>query len=104
MNNTEKLLRAFIEASGYEVEEVLVNPRPLVCNDKPTNRMTYDYIDYKVTKRSAQVCFDVDSPEWSCVVGYILGAKEDIELGINNYGELKPMLDFFYGVKNEKTS
>lgn len=51
MNNTEKLLRAFIEASGYEVEEVLVNPRPLVCNDKPTNRMTYDYIDYKVTKR-----------------------------------------------------
>jgi len=51
MNNTEKLLRAFIEASGFEVEEALVNSRPLLCNDKPTGKMAYDYIDYKVTKK-----------------------------------------------------
>jgi len=45
------------------------------------------------------ISFDVDSPEWSCIVNYILNAKEDIELGINNFGELKPMLDYFNGAR-----
>ena len=68
MNNTEKLLRAFIEASGFDVEEVetfneaqyLVdkedhknNPndyRGAFCKSPPF-KASYIEIDYKVTKK-----------------------------------------------------
>ena len=48
MNNTEKLLRAFIEVSGYEVEE-FTNQSPIICLG--TGERDIAYIkDYKVTK------------------------------------------------------
>tara|TARA_R100000951_G_scaffold112182_1_gene112184 strand:+ start:5930 stop:6211 length:282 start_codon:yes stop_codon:yes gene_type:complete len=51
MNNTEKLLRAFIEASGYEVEEVQsVESAP--CNGGFC--AGGDIIDYKVTKGTSK--------------------------------------------------
>jgi len=43
LNNTEKLLRAFIEASGFDVEEVIIS--------ESMYRDTV--IDYKVTKKQA---------------------------------------------------
>ncbi len=51
MNNTDKLLRAFIEASGYEVEEVTTE-----CTTDEANVFLLDKnykTDYKVTKRIA---------------------------------------------------
>ena len=72
MNNTEKLLRAFIEASGFDIEEVetfneaqyLVdkedyknNPndyRGAFCKSPPF-KASYIEIDYKVTKKPDQL-------------------------------------------------
>ena len=48
MNNTDKLLRAFIEASGYEIEETIGNP---TSND-PKSQFYLNF-DYKVTKKAS---------------------------------------------------
>ena len=55
MNNTDKLLRAFIEASGYEIEEVGGGVSPARRKELEDNNMLFtlaveDVIDYKVTK------------------------------------------------------
>ena len=59
MNNTEKLLRAFIEASGYEVEEI-VTTSVFGSAEVPTKEefisgmcgpTIVEAIDYRVTKR-----------------------------------------------------
>ena len=54
MSNTDKLLRAFIEASGYEVEEVSSSPASfgeryslIQCTPEIVNAWT----DYEVTKK-----------------------------------------------------
>lgn len=49
MTNTDKLLRAFIEASGYEIEEI-ESVDSIPCNGG--FRAGGDIIDYKVTKKS----------------------------------------------------
>lgn len=60
MNNTEKLLRAFIEASGYYVEEVTETNKiylaeSLGSKGAPLANMLPEHIikttDYKVTKK-----------------------------------------------------
>ena len=51
MTNEMKLMRAFIDAMGYEVEEVDINPR------KHDRYPSEPIIDYKVTKRP----FDIKS-------------------------------------------
>ena len=53
MNNTDKLLRAFIEASGYEIEETIGNP---TSNDPKIQ--FYLNFDYKVTKTKLQQVLD----------------------------------------------
>jgi len=71
MNNTDKLLRAFIEASGYEVEEVKGR---LTDSEKNKVKMDAAYlgmkspcdeflsmptgIDYKVTKKPFDILSD----------------------------------------------
>ena len=45
MNNTDKLLRAFIDAMGYEVKEIDINPR------KHDRYPSEHIVDYKVTKK-----------------------------------------------------
>jgi hypothetical protein len=58
MNSTDKLLRAFIEASGYEVEEVITRSvffsAEVPTKDEFINGMggntIIDVTDYKVTK------------------------------------------------------
>lgn len=49
MNNTEKLLRAFIEASGYEAEET-----PIIFKSVTDGSVVQTGIDYKVTKKVDQ--------------------------------------------------
>lgn len=66
MDNTEKLLRAFIEVSGYEIETIesektLYDVRDLDCNQDPFEGVvghTLKYVDYKVTKKAAPTGFD----------------------------------------------
>lgn len=97
----DKLLKAFIEASGYTIETT-----PKIMTDErrkflESENMHFTILtegaecDYKVTKKKPQVCFDVDSPEWSCIVNFVLGHKEDIINDINDYGGLGLVLDFF---------
>ena len=50
MNNTDKLLRAFIEASGFDVEEVITK-QELISPESPIFNRTIETIDYKVTKK-----------------------------------------------------
>lgn len=127
MSNTDKLLRAFIEAQGLEIETLLdykerdmseveamahnkgfgcatgyrlltvPGSQELLIDDNGNYKgvLIEPVVDYKVTKKEAQVCFDVDSPEWKCIVDYVLGARFEIEIKENNFGDLQPMLDFF---------
>lgn len=50
MSNTDKLLRAFIEASGFSIEEVTTKEAILSLT---MGLDTVDGIDYKVTKKKA---------------------------------------------------
>ena len=96
MNNTDKLLRAFIEASGFEVKEVSREVTSRGCGSGGfwhKEELVVD--DYRVTKKSPYVPITAQSKEWACVVGYLLAHDTDIETGVNDYGDLKPMLDFF---------
>ena len=109
MNNTDKLLRAFIEASGYEVEEVS-NGKPELVKafwDRPA--IIKEGIDYKVTKRdngvkqfAADVFYrtgdivplPIKSKAWGCIVEYVTSHAGDIESGTNDFDTLKPIWDF----------
>lgn len=60
MNNTDKLLRAFIEASGYEIETTedikrLYHRDDIMANGEPKENAMPETIikttDYKVTKK-----------------------------------------------------
>ena len=51
--------------------------------------------DSKLTTTVAQVRFDVNSPEWTCIVDFVLAHRGDIESSINDFDYLKPMLDYF---------
>jgi len=95
MNNTDKLLRAFISASGFEIEETETTATETIKGVLWGTKT----IDYKVTKKKPQACFDVDSPEWSCIVDFTLNQADNIEHDIEGYGDLKPMLDYFNGVR-----
>lgn len=120
MSNTDKLLRALIDALGFKVESGDINAGDLIDNSRssgvystkeinqlyPNKHIVTEHfggnwivsepsIDYKVTKKKPQVCFDVDSPEWNAIVTFVLNQADDIEHGIEGYGDLKPMLDYF---------
>ena len=110
MNNTDKLLRAFIEASGYEIKEVVVDKViPDLSRVERSTLTIKDVIDYKVTKRdngvkqfAADVFYrtgdivplPIKSKAWGCIVEYVTSHDGDIESDTNDFGTLKPMLDF----------
>lgn len=87
MDNTEKLLRAFIDASGYDIEEV----RATVHKDNMTSG------DYKVTKRpqSPFPWMDTGSTAWTAIVRFCTDERDNIESKVDGYGDLQPVLDFF---------
>jgi hypothetical protein len=53
MNNTEKLLRAFIEASGYDIKELPPTDCSEYMNWMNAIGDSYTTTDYKVTKKQA---------------------------------------------------
>ena len=57
MTNEMKLLRAFIEASGYEVEEVEKKLVPKGCDAAGIDRIE---TSYKVTKKGKSVMSKID--------------------------------------------
>ena len=110
-DNTDKLLRAFIEASGYEIEEVESSSSFYgagCINEDGTLKEgalplgTVKSIDYKVSKAKGviesnayQFILDAQGPEFSCIAKYIDDHKDEIELKVMDYGDLQPMLDYF---------
>lgn len=59
MDNTEKLLRAFIEAQGYEVEET-----PIVFKSVTDGSMVQVGVNYKVTKKECNYA-NAASPDFT---------------------------------------
>jgi len=114
MNNEMKLEIAKLRADGYDVE-IITNHNTDKYNDyikrigswadiiaafgiyppPPEHPSSFFTTDYKVTKKKKQVCFDIDSPEWMCIVDYIINSRYEIEGKENDFGTLQPMLDFF---------
>ena len=103
MSDEMKLLRAFIEASGYEIE---TSSGKVSCGCSGytgsgcgccnfTGFISKPF-DYKVTKKHpvALVPIPIQSDEWSCIVKFVESHANDIEQDINDFGELKPMWDF----------
>ena len=60
MTNEMKLLRAFIEAQGFEIEEIKTQ-KPF-SDGLVTG--SYELIDYKVTKKEFIVPLPVNSKAW----------------------------------------
>jgi len=76
MDNTEKLLRAFIKAQGYEIEETLEQ------RITPNGQILIPH-DYKVTKRKTlqeyiQECWDGGR---KCTSDDLLNTKPSITFG-----------------------
>lgn len=105
MNDTHKLLLAFIEASGFDVEEeykVYISGVYIRTQKhkypKDINNMfpVHNETDYKVTKKEAEamVTLPVQSEAWGCVVEFVSKHAEIIQSSSGDIGELKPMLDF----------
>jgi len=97
MDNTEKLLRAFIETQGYDIEEIYEE-------SLPSGQITIPH-DYKVIKKEPtqqeKASFDMSelishSEAWCAICDYVLEHKDDIGYSINDFGTLKPVLEFFY--------
>lgn len=93
MDNCEKLLRAFIKAQGYEIEQT---------GGRTGN--VASPVDYKVTNKGPtqqqKDSFSMSeliahSDAWNAICDYVLFHKEDIESGINDFGDLKPVWNFF---------
>jgi len=110
MSNEMKLLRAFIEASGYEVESI---SRAMLNGEEVKNKAKIALLpmlswgdsevefitDYKVTKnhKSPFPWMDTNSSAWSAIVEYVLDYKKEIEMGEGGFVILKPVLDHFNG-------
>lgn len=125
MNNTDKLLRALIDALGFEVDRVVsvsygrtiqaghysvtANPNTEYEFFPATNQMPHaEYkevirsVDYKVTKKESPleslgncVPLPIQSEAWGSVVEYLTNHKEDIETGTNDFDTLRPIWDWF---------
>lgn len=99
MDNTEKLeklLRAFIEVSGFDIKETIKEGPSISKRDSiGVFDEFYIIIDYKLTKKEPYVPITAVSKEWDCICSYVLSHRNDILTNINDYGDLLPMLEFF---------
>ena len=88
-----KLLRAFIDASGFDVKEVV---REAAEGQEPDFFILDDdyCVDYKVTSKECLVPLPAQSKAWGCVVDFVLSHREDIINDVNDYGGLGSILDF----------
>lgn len=90
MNNTDKLLRAFIEASGFDIEEVettkdFYSPQWINTDgslmDGAVPMGTVKDIDYKVTKKG--IDWEYKEPKKIPRSHFIEAAKSDIKRDIS---------------------
>ena len=116
MTNEMKLLTALINELGFDVERVCVNQKDIESQEKrfresfkveackwwqfPPERPVYIYnidpiCEYKLTKKEEAVVLPVEGDFWGAIVKYIVAHHDDIESKINDYGDLKPVLDYF---------
>jgi hypothetical protein len=104
MDNTHKLLLAMCEALGLDVETTERDGATYFAGYKSTmGGQVADYktdkiVDYKVTKKEpegvAMVPLQIQSKAWGCIINYIEDNKDNIELGMADFGDLRPMRDF----------
>ena len=87
MTNEMKLLTALCDALGFDVEEVQEQ-------SIPSGKVLIPH-EYKLTKRGEVVTLPVEGDFWGSIVKYIVSHADDIESEINDYGDLKPVLDYF---------
>lgn len=97
MDNTEKLIRAWLKCEGYEIEEVETKGmynHPVLAG--PIERVE---IDYKVTKKELKGSFMSEmiahDEAWSAIVQYVTSHSDDIQGGIDDFDSLGPVLNFF---------
>jgi len=93
MDNTEKIIRAWLKCEGYEIEEIFEQKIP-------SGQILIPH-DYKVIKKQegeeaySMAELIAHSDAWNAICDYVLAHKEDIESGINDFETLKPVWDFF---------
>ena len=89
--NTDKLLRAFIEASGFDIEEVVETNTfiqkgesgGLFSMGSPDVSFTTTTIDYKVTKKAEH--YEFTKPMIENIIGVLEGHDNDgVHILINN--------------------
>ena len=88
MSRELKLLTALCESLGFEIEEIEEQKIP-------SGQIIVTQGYNLKTKKYKSVELPVHGDEWSSIVGFILSHKDDIENGINDYGDLMPVLEFF---------
>lgn len=96
MTDSEKKLDALIDALGFDVEKINVNPRR---HDRYPSNPVYDY---KLTKRKEHplkalgdcIPLEIQSEAWGSIVKYITSHSNDIEYGVNDFGGLLPAWEF----------
>lgn len=82
-----ELLLALCEALGFKVQVLPVQ-------DLPSGQILAP-LQYKLTNnKPALVPIEIHSDEWSCIVNFVTSHSDDIEQGINDFGDLKPLWDF----------
>jgi prevent-host-death family protein len=94
--------RANFKAS---IESVIDRHEPLLITSKSADVILISKQDYDILKETAYLMtkepespfsfMDTNSPAWSAICEYTLDHRDDIEIGINDFGTLRPVLDFF---------
>lgn len=98
MTDEMKLLRAFIEASGYEIEEIKSNKVYMFTHDAdgnpscdPSLTTTLPAIDYKVTKKKQSSCGTgvvIPMGIYDELVSYLKAHGVDIETNTDDFGDI----------------
>jgi hypothetical protein len=114
MNNTDKLLRALIDALGFDINRELTLVRGNLANSLGRKQnQEYDFLgnghyqeinrvnNYKVTKKESPlnelgscVPMEIQSEAWGSIINYVESHSKDIECGTNDYGDLLPVWEF----------
>jgi hypothetical protein len=98
MENIEKKLDALIDVLGFDVEEFDIT-RAEGYDPYPVYKVT----DYKLTKRIDKLPLDcrvpcvplpIQSKAWGSIVSFVTSHRDDIIIGVNDYGDLRAILDF----------
>ena len=108
-----KLTKRRGDGQAYEVtnkEEFAASPHlmAIVAPNKKASQICKGMVDNmktamrhenintdSLTKKEDMVTLPVQGEVWGAIVKYVLAHSNDIEAGINDYGDLKSILDYF---------